>query len=217
VIRSNRRKTSEILVSKSGVEVLSPMGKKDDQIKKLVKLHSKWIYQKQLQARQENTGKNTYKNNSKLFYLGKKYTLKIVKSKQNSFSFKNGEFVARLVKPTGKNTRELYVEWSKQKALPIIEKSAIQYSKKLGVKPLKISIKNQKNRWGSVAKNRTIHFNHTLIRAPKKILDYVIAHELCHLKIPDHSEPYWRLLDSIMPDYENRKEWLRINKDLLTN
>jgi len=59
--------------------------------------------------------------------------------------------------------------------------------------------------------------NSCLIRAPESIIDYVAAHEVCHLKIPNHSEDYWNLLGSIFPDYEERKEWLRVNRRLLTN
>ena len=63
----------------------------------------------------------------------------------------------------------------------------------------------------------TINFNQKLIRAPSKIVDYVTAHEVCHLKIPNHSQSYWKLLFSVMPDYEERKVWLRINKQYLLN
>mgnify|MGYP001618028722 CR=1 FL=1 len=109
------------------------------------------------------------------------------------------------------------MEWSKQRIFPVIEKAVSKYAKKLGIETSKISIKSQKNRWGSVSKDGTLNFNHSLIRAPQSILDYVVAHEICHLKVPNHSQSYWRLLHSIMPDYESRKEWLRINKELLAN
>ena len=214
VIRSNRRKTSEIIVSKSGVDVLSPMNKNDTQIKKLVKSHSKWIYQKQLRVMEESNEKNTYVHNSKLPYLGKKYLLKTIKSRgDNSFSFTKGVFVARVTNTTKSHIKSLYVEWSKKKVFGIIMDSILKYEKKLKIGIPKIYIKKQKNRWGSVNKNKTINFNYDLVCAPQKILDYVVAHELCHLLVPDHSERYWRLLHSIMPDYENRKEWLRIHKN----
>ncbi len=194
------------------------MDKNNTQIKKLVKSHSKWIYQKQLRVMDENSEKNTYIHNSKLPYLGKKYFLKVTKTKgENSFSFTKGVFVARVNNTTKSHIKSLYVEWSKNKAFGIIMDSVLRYGKKLHIDTPKIYIKKQKNRWGSVNKNKTINFNYNLVCAPQAILDYVVVHELCHLLIPDHSQRYWRLLHSIMPDYENKKEWLRINKELLSN
>ena len=113
--------------------------------------------------------------------------------------------------------RKLYLEWSKKKALPLFEKSVKKYTKKIKSDYSKILVKNQKNRWGSVSKNGTINFNQKLIRAPSKIVDYVVAHEVCHLKIPNHSRKYWDLLGSVMPNYEEKKEWLRVNKQYLLN
>lgn len=95
-----------------------------------------------------------------------------------------------------------------------LEKSVKKYSKKIGVETIKISIKNQRNRWGSLSKKGTLNFNQNLIRAPSKIIDYVAAHEVCHMKIPNHSREYWRLLESVMPDYKERKDWLRVNRTL---
>jgi len=140
-----------------------------------------------------------------------------VTKKSESFSLKNGKFVARLNKISKSKIRKLYFEWSKKKAFPLLEKSIKKYSKKIGVNYSKILVKNQKNRWGSVSKKGTLNFNQNLIRAPSKIVDYIVAHEVCHLKIPNHSTSYWRLLSSVMPDYKEKKEWLRINNNLLLN
>ncbi|MCA9827559.1 MAG: M48 family metallopeptidase [Nitrosopumilus sp.] len=97
----------------------------------------------------------------------------------------------------------------------MFEKSVSKYSKKLGINIPEINIKSQKARWGSVTKSGKINLNQKLIRAPQKIIDYVAAHEICHIKIPNHSPAYWELLESITSDYRERKEWLRINKSIL--
>ena len=81
----------------------------------------------------------------------------------------------------------------------------------------KINVKEHKERWGSVSKNKAVNFNLNLLCAPKKIQDYLVVHELCHLKIPNHSPKYWELVYSIMPDYEKRKDWLRINWKLINS
>ena len=80
----------------------------------------------------------------------------------------------------------------------------------------KIHIKKQKNRWGSVTKKGTINFNQNLVKAPLKIIDYVVAHEVCHFKIPNHSEKYWIFLETLISDYQERKEWLEKNWKIIT-
>lgn len=214
--KSSRRKTTQIIVNRSNVQVISPLKKSERQIQNLVKQHSKWIYTKQLLAQEEKPFRLTFEHGSRLPFFGRKYFLNVKKTKKTeSFSLKNGEFVARVNKASKSRIQKLYLDWLKRKALPQLEKSVKKYAKKIGIIHSKILIKNQKNRWGSVSKNGTINFNQKLIRAPSKIVDYVAAHEVCHLRIPNHSPAYWKLLGSIMPDFNERKQWLRLNRSLL--
>ena len=215
VKKTPRRKTSQIMVDRVGVQVISPSKKSVKQIENLVRTHSKWIYKKQLLVKREKRVEITFENGSRLPYLGKNYLLEIKKSKSESFRFNNGKFLIRLNKISKSKIRKLYQEWSKKNAFPVLEKSVKKYSRKIGIKTGKIILKNHKNRWGSVSKNGTLNFNKNLLRAPPKIIDYVTAHELCHLKIPNHSAAYWRLLEKVLPDYEDKKEWLKVNRTLL--
>jgi predicted metal-dependent hydrolase len=88
-------------------------------------------------------------------------------------------------------------------------------SKKLGVRAKGVAIKNLRNRWGSLTKNSIINLNVNLGKAPNDIIDYIILHELCHLKIKEHSHHYWSLVHMFMPDYQNKVDWLRANGDNL--
>ena len=216
VKKSSRRKTTQINVSRSGVQVITCAQKNHKQIENLVKTHSKWIYKKQLMINKEPNAKISYLNGTRLPYLGKNYHLVIKKTNgKESFTLRHGKFIVAVNKFSIPKIRRLYIEWLKRKSLPILEKSVSKYSKKIGLTSGKIIIKNQKNRWGSLSKKGTLNFNQNLVRTPAKIIDYLAAHEVCHLKIPNHSTSYWRLLESIMPDYENRKDWLRVNRSLL--
>jgi|APSaa5957512535_1039671.scaffolds.fasta_scaffold05190_3 predicted metal-dependent hydrolase len=215
-VHKTKRRTTEIVVDTSGIEVLTSKQKSHNYIQNLVKKHSRWIFKKQLSVKEENKFNITFEHGSRLPFLGKNYLLDVSETKKlESFSLKNGKFKVKLNKISKPRIRKLYLEWSKKQALPLLEKSTKKYSKKIGVEYGKILIKNQKNRWGSVSKKGTINFNQNLIRAPSKIIDYVVAHEVCHLKIPNHSASYWRLLGTVMINYEERKKWLRINRNLL--
>tara|TARA_Y100001936_G_C16076901_1_gene674651 strand:+ start:2380 stop:3096 length:717 start_codon:yes stop_codon:yes gene_type:complete len=216
VKKSSRRTTTQIVVTRMGVEIITPFKKSQKQIAELVRKNAKWIYKKQLLAKQEKPFKLTFEHGSRLPFFGRNYLLDVKQTKKSeSISLKNGKFVVRVNKISKARVRKLYLDWSKKKAFPLFEKSVKKYTKKIGVDHSKILVKNQKNRWGSVSKNGTINFNQKLIRAPSKIVDYIVAHEVCHLKIPNHSRAFWNLLLSIMPDYEERKQWLRLNRSLL--
>ena len=73
----------------------------------------------------------------------------------------------------------------------------------------KIVIRDQKTRWGSCSSNKTLSFNYRLMLAPPQILDYVVVHELCHLKHMNHSPELWAAVEKILPDYKERRKWLK--------
>ena len=215
VKRVTNRKTTQILVDKLGVQIISSSDKTQKEIKDIVVKNSKWIYSKQLWANKQSDMKITFKQGTRLPYLGKNYLLKIKESKNESILLSKGIFIVKVNKNITKRVQGLFKEWLKLHAQRIIEKKATQHAKKIGVKYEKINIKDHKERWGSVSKNKSININLSILCAPPKIIDYVIVHELCHLKIPDHSPKYWNLLYKMMPDYETHKEWLSVNWKLL--
>lgn len=74
-----------------------------------------------------------------------------------------------------------------------------------------IIIKSLRNRWGSLTSNGNINLNFNLLKAPEDVIDYIVLHELCHLKIKEHSHHYWNLVYKFMPNYHEKIEWLRVN------
>lgn len=80
----------------------------------------------------------------------------------------------------------------------------------------KITIRNQKTRWGSCSQTGTLSFNYRLMMAPPAVIDYVIVHELCHLTHMNHSHDFWNMVGHIMPDYRIHKQWLKEHGHELT-
>jgi predicted metal-dependent hydrolase len=103
------------------------------------------------------------------------------------------------------------LNWYRKKAREQINERIKYYQPKVGVQPARITVKEQKKRWGSCSSRGNLNFNWRAVMAPSPVLDYIIVHELCHLKHHNHSREFWNLLASILPDYKNRREWLKKN------
>jgi predicted metal-dependent hydrolase len=78
----------------------------------------------------------------------------------------------------------------------------------LGVEYERIQIRDQRTRWGSCSTRGTLSFNWRLVLAPFEVLDYVVVHELCHLREPNHSRRFWRLVETRRPDWRVQRDWL---------
>lgn len=102
-----------------------------------------------------------------------------------------------------------------QKALSVIPDKVKYYAEIMGVTYGRITIRNQKTRWGSCSNKGNLNFNCLLMLMPDKVLDYVVVHELCHLKQMNHSKKFWKEVERYMPDYKNYKKWLNENGGVL--
>ncbi|MBI3540616.1 MAG: M48 family metallopeptidase [Deltaproteobacteria bacterium] len=94
-------------------------------------------------------------------------------------------------------------------ALEKITASIRRFQPFIGICPQKISIRNQKTRWGSCSRRHHLSFNWRLVLLPPEILDYVVVHELCHLLHLNHSREFWKKVESILPDYLEKRRWLK--------
>jgi predicted metal-dependent hydrolase len=115
-----------------------------------------------------------------------------------------------------KENKEEYIKaalegWYRIRAEKIFAEKIRFYAEKLKVYPKRIVIKDQKTKWGSCSSKGNINFNFRVIMAPENIIDYLVVHELCHLVHMNHSSDFWNLVKSILPNYREDEEWLKIN------
>ena len=110
--------------------------------------------------------------------------------------------------PTEKLTREKVIALA-EKALKVIPARVEYFAKVIGVTYGKITIRNQKTRWGSCSSKGNLNFNCLLMLAPPEVLDYVVIHELCHRKQMNHSKAFWSEVEKVLPDYKEARKWLK--------
>ena len=215
VIRSKRRKTSQITVDENNVIVRAPNSKSLKEIQNIMQDKAQWVFRKQLEFQKikPSIRKISYTGGTTLPYLGKNCLLEIKKAqKNNSIKYKAGKFLVLIkgTKASKKLVKKLYEDWLKVKAEKLFQSKIKKFSKKTQLVPKKLIIKNLKNRWGSASANG-VNLNFHLLQAPSDIIDYIIIHELCHLKIKNHSFRYWNLVRKFVPKYEEKKAWLEKN------
>jgi len=220
--RSSRR-TIGISIEKNGVvKVTSPFGVSDSYIKQLLQKKSQWVFKKieDINARQTITTKSkAFEEGESFSYLGKGYKLKLIEQnniKKPSVQIDDVNIVITLSgtfeKAKLKNTLVL---WYIEQFKIVIQERIKRYSDIIGVSPNSIVIKEQKTRWGSCSSKGNINLNWKLIMAPQEVIDYVVIHELCHMREMNHSKQFWRLVEEVLPKYKEYKNWLKHNGDLL--
>ncbi|RAP27615.1 hypothetical protein DID78_06075 [Candidatus Marinamargulisbacteria bacterium SCGC AG-343-D04] len=145
-----------------------------------------------------------------LAYFGEKYSLSVFEKKSKEMPyFKDNRlcfFVDRLDEKES-NIKKLIL-WYRHLAKEIFEDRVYFFANLLGVEVKTVRIKELKSRWGSCSTLGNINLNWKLIKAPFSVIDYVIAHECCHLLHMNHSYEFWDCVESVYPDYKKCKSWL---------
>ena len=221
IIRRPRRRTVSISVKPDcSVRVMVPVHLPDQKIDELMKQKSKWIRTKikEFQEIQRNNIKKEFTSGELFSYLGKNYRLKVITGdpEKNPVKLINGRFYVYVhfgisKEKQEKNIQDQLSQWYQDHSVNRIREKVIRYSGQLGVTPASVGIKGYKSSWGTCHSDGRIFINWRIILAPHSIVDYVVVHELCHLVHHDHSKKFWKLLGIIIPDYQERKDWLRIN------
>lgn len=214
VVRTNRVKTASVKVEEGKVSVVVPFKLSDEKIDKVVTDKTKWIREKiSLHSKCAPTKLKEYVSGESFAYLGRNYRLKLVVGAKSPVTLKKGRLVVMLPEQsmTPETISNALTEWYLDHAELKLQEKAERYAEIVGVKPKSIGVREFKSRWGSCHTNSNIQFNWKIVMAPNRIVDYVVVHELCHMKHHDHSPKFWKCVERVIPEYLECKEWLKEN------
>ncbi len=212
-----KRKTMEIAVHPdSSVIAKAPIGADISLVEKKLNKRARWILRQLDYFSQFNpkTPDRCYVNGETHLYLGKQYRLRLVEGAANAVKLTRGFFYITMCNaPTPEVVRKLLSKWYLEKAQGQFWESMNRCWPKFErfgfVKP-EITIKRMQKRWGSLSRKGTVTLNTDLVRAPKECIDYVVTHELCHLKYHDHGPEFYKLLEKAIPGWEKIKHKLEL-------
>ena len=228
----HHRKTLGIEVHPDqSVSVKSPLGKELEEIEKVVKKRASWILKQQRHFAQfpQEISQKKYISGESFRYLGKQYRLKVIDSDLNQVSSTQdqvkliqdqvkliqGRFRVEVKDLEDKvRIEKLLKAWYRKRSKPKFLQYLKEVAQKLAVYGIPcppLEIKDMKTRWGSCTPDGLVLLNPDLIKAPPSCIEYVIYHELCHLKYHHHGVQFYDFLSLVLPDWKERKK----NLDLL--
>lgn len=216
---AKRKKTIGILIHPDkGVVVRAPRHTSTLYIKKLIETKAAWIVDKiQVVNDIPRALSREYRGGETLSYLGSSMRLVIAEANNRTGSVERSDglitvFVPGIINCDSRSTyiKHLLQCWYIDEAKYLINKLVAKYSGITGLVPNKVIIKNFKRSWGSCTGGDNIGFNWRLMMAPLQVVEYVVVHELCHIKEKNHSQNFWLLLDRYLPDCKDIRNQLKL-------
>jgi predicted metal-dependent hydrolase len=212
-----RRRTISLQIKEDGkIVIMAPYHTPKWEIEKFVEGKQSWIVEKiSEKEKQIKEAEKTFLPGERFLYLGEWYPLEIHESNQKKPPLKlsYGNFI--LNKDHIEEARDLFIQWYKREAKEKIVGRIGYYSNRLHLFPKGIKITNAKSRWGSCSRDNRLSFSWRMIMASLAAIDYILIHELVHIREKNHSKRFWSTLESILPDYRKHRLWLKENGHLL--
>lgn len=196
----------------SRVLVRAPIGCPEALVTERVQKRAAWISRQlsEFERYRPRTPARQYVNGESHLYLGRQYRMKLMPAKETSVKLARGLMTVQMSGGiTPERVKLLLHRWYLGRAREIFgEVLNANLSSFKGVGCPRLNVRSMQSRWGSLSRAGTMTLNVNLVRAPRVCIEYVVVHELCHMKHRDHDGRFFRLLEQMMPDWERRKKRL---------
>jgi predicted metal-dependent hydrolase len=208
IVRS-RRKTAAIYILPAGtVEVRAPLKMPKADIDRFVMAKEKWIREKLLMVKERANSKAAFHLDygDHVLIEGREYPLTIRPGNRIGF---DGVQVYLMPGLNAAQIKVACVKVYKLIAKQVLTEKTLAYAVQMGVAPSGIKINSAKTRWGSCSGKKNINYSWRLMMAEEKVIDFVVVHELAHIKEMNHSARFWAVVEGVLPDYRERKPLLK--------
>lgn len=220
IIKSKKRKTAEISIDQQGKVIIRvPQRMSLARAQELVQHKADWII-KHLEQRAALAPplERRFVHGEQFLYLGRTLTLDVGDhtARSTACELQNDHLVIRVKHSMqeqaqiAEEVRKSLERWYREEAELLLSERSELYAVKFGFLYNSVTVRTQRKRWGSCDSRGNIRYNWKLIMAPVYLIDYVIVHELCHLREMNHSKRFWQLVEKILPDYQERRKQLKL-------
>jgi predicted metal-dependent hydrolase len=200
---SPRRKSIGIMVTEEArVVVTIPRGTSRENLQRALEKHEAWIARK-VAERRAAWGRLKA---GEAYLLGKAFRLAVLHGAAGAINL-NGEEI-RVPLPDGDDLWSRLAAWYAVQALALLGERVKHFGSSMNLMPGPMELRSWKRRWGECHPDGTLKFNWRLILCPPDVIDYVVVHELAHLKVPGHNPRFWAQVARVLPDYAGRRRWL---------
>jgi len=206
---SDGRKTLGLTIDREGELLISaPRGCDIALLESFVREKRFWLYTKlaEKDALREESGKKQFVTGEGFPYLGRSYRLLVVDEDDTPLKLQRGRF--RLGRQDVANGRSTFIDWYTVRAARWLQSRAAQLALRVGVAPSGVTVRDLGFRWGSCTNSGLLNFHWATILLPTPIVEYVVVHELVHLREPKHTPDFWLGVERAMPDYKVRRQRL---------
>lgn len=217
--RSTRAARQRIEVSPAGVQVIVPQDASAEDVARFVRRKRRWLHDatEGLREEMERLRSDTpqgFHSGAKVLFRGRYLRLRVATAdaERPALRYRTAfEVVVPRDLPRSEHepiARGLVEAWLEERLTEDAWRVVRRRGAPHGLEPRGIRIKDQRTLWGSCGRDQVVRLDRKLTRIPKPVFEYVMVHELCHLKHKDHSPAFWNLVKQVLPDYHERKVWL---------
>jgi predicted metal-dependent hydrolase len=212
VMFSPRRKTVELTVERDGtLMVRAPHGTPQGVLEGFIQDKQFWVYTKlaEKDALRHPVQTKEFVTGEGFRYLGRSYRLLLVDEQDVPLKLEAGRF--KLLRAEVGKGRDHFIAWYRAHALPWFRRRVKLYAPRIGGEPTRVDVRDLGFRWGSCGRAGGVNFHWQTIVLPANVVDYVVVHELVHLREGNHTPEFWTRVERVLPDYQQRKDWLAAN------
>jgi len=213
LVKTSRRNV-QFRVGPEGVRVFAPANLPPEEIDRMVLEKEEWILSAlnrtgMIAGRRQEEMKRRMQPGGEIMIEGKPYRLHLITKGERGARIWGDELLVYGADGSAELTDQIVHEYLLQLAMERFRDRVRHFGAFIGRSPKRITVRDQKTRWGSCSAKGNLNFNWRLITMPPELLDYVVVHELCHMIEMNHSAAFWDLVRKYMPDYEQRRALLK--------
>ncbi len=211
VIRSYKAKHARLEIRpEAGLTVVLPAGYRPERAQELILKKQRWVVDKIRTLERAGIEQRTpLKTGDRLPYLGRSMKIETRESGSRAGDVKVGEDRLVVCLAPGDDLHVPLERWYREQAKLKIEPMVAELSRLMALPYNRVTLKSQRTLWGSCSRKRNLNFNWRLIMTPEQVIEYVVIHELAHLRQMNHSPRFWQIVEKHCPRWREHRKWLR--------